>query len=580
MAAQKTDTRSQGSGSPALNEEEAPLPHASASGSGNAVDRFGNPFFEYMKQVGKRPPTLTAMRKRVLPILREARSKGALEPMVRQMVMDTGIQGFLPSRYAAYQPVVVEGLVFMMSRLPLTRLAEKVVDQLRLPSDALPGLRLYTLIKDMPTLQKLGQVICRSPGLDPVFKKALVDLEDNIQTVSAGHLNASLQREIRKSGPAYGVIPEKRILAEASVCAVIPATVRTGRNRPAIQAVLKIVKPRIKRNMAAELALIDRLVKFLDTNKRAWGLGEFNFKSTLAQVRTILANEVDLVSEQRNIDLARDHFRCDPALAIPKRLPASTPCMTVMTRVEGAKITDVRSLSRARRRRLAAAVANTCILGPIQDARKGGLFHGDPHAGNLAYRFDGSRLRIIFYDWGMLGRLTPMERCAMILLSVGLMAGSEKLIFYTSDILTKGQLSQTRHMRTQSREIIHAAVSAQREGLRGGLSSIEFLFEKLTHEGVVFSSDLMMYEKALLTLKGVLADIDPTFKRDTYMARGAVALFMDDLFRLRILCLFIREAWRVYRQSLSLLVDVQKVMFWLVQDALRLVKQLPATLDM
>ena len=50
--------------------------------------------------------------------------------------------------------------------------------------------------------------------------------------------------------------------------------------------------------------------------------------------------------------------------------------------------------------------------------------HGDPHAGNLAYVFKSGRPQIIFYDWGMLGHLSKLERFAMILLTLGLMAGS------------------------------------------------------------------------------------------------------------------------------------------------------------
>ena len=55
--------------------------------------------------------------------------------------------------------------------------------------------------------------------------------------------------------------------------------------------------------------------------------------------------------------------------------------MTVMTRVEGEKITNVQHLSKKQRRKLAGALAKTCILHPIQDIGEGGLFHGDPHGG-------------------------------------------------------------------------------------------------------------------------------------------------------------------------------------------------------
>ena len=523
--------------------------------------------------VGK--PTLSTMRRRTLKLLKEAKASGMLEDLVRQVVLTTGIESFLPQRYAKYQPVVREGMIFMMSSLPLSRLADKIVDQLRLPEDASFGCRLFTLIKDMPTLQKLGQIICRSPGLEPAVKNALIDLEDNIQTLSYAQIRPALFKEIEKRTPCNRIIPEKRILAEASVCAVIPAQIASGNQKRTSRAVLKIVKPRVKKDMAADLALLERLMEFLDQHKGDWDLGDFNFSATLAQVGVLLANEVNLASEQKNIDRAGYHFRDNAMVVVPERLSVSTPGMTAMTRVEGKKITDVAHLTKKQRRKLAGALAETCILRPIQDIREGGLFHGDPHAGNLAYTFEKGRPRLIFYDWGMLGRLDKLERFAMILLTLGLMTKSTHLVFYTADIITKGQLSTNPVMRNTIKRIIEEGLDLQSRGTNGILGSIEFLFEKFTHEGVVFSANLMMYEKAMVTLKGVLSDVDPTFNRDTYMIRAAVVSLMDDAIRFRLLKLFMKEAWSLYCHSLGLFFDLQKVVYWFMMDLARISRKIP-----
>jgi ubiquinone biosynthesis protein len=148
-----------------------------------------------------RKATLHRMRRRAMRLLKQAKSSGMLEQLVRQVVLSTGIESFLPERYADYQPVVREGMVFMLSSMPLSRLAPKIVDQLLLPEDASFGKRLFTLIQDMPTLQKLGQIICRSPGLEPGFKKELIDLEDNIQTLSYPQIRPSLFKEIERHSP-------------------------------------------------------------------------------------------------------------------------------------------------------------------------------------------------------------------------------------------------------------------------------------------------------------------------------------------------------------------------------------------
>ncbi len=515
-----------------------------------------------------RKATLPRMRQRAMKLLKEAKSGGMLEDLVRQVVLSTGIESFLPLRYAKYQPVVREGMVFMMSSMPLSRLAPKIVDQLLLPENASFGKRLFTLIKDMPTLQKLGQIICRSPGLEPAFKNELIDLEDNIQTLSYARIRPSLLKEIAKH-PPDSITPENRILAEASVCAVVPAQITSDKGKKTSDAVLKIVKPKVRKNMAADLVLLDQLMVFLDRNKAAWDLGDFNFSATLAQVGTILANEINLESEQKNLDRMGFHFKNNKTVVVPEKLAVSTPGMTVMSRVEGRKITDVAGLRKKERRKLAGALAKTCILRPIQDIREGGLFHGDPHAGNIAYTFKKGRPRLIFYDWGMLGHLNKLERFAMILLTLGLMTNSSNLVFYTADIITKGQLSTRTPMRKAAKRIIAEGIQMQGQGTSGMLSAIEYLFEKFTHEGVVFSADLMMYEKAMVTLRGVLSDVDPTFNRDAYMTWAAVTSLVDDAIRFRLLKLFLKEAWSLYHHSLVLFLDMQKVVFWFLKDLAR-----------
>jgi len=542
--------------------------------SGASISLAGN-FLKVLTPIDGRKPSVTVMRRRTMDLLKQAKSGGTLDQTVRQMVLLAGLQNLLPASYAKFQAVVLEGMIFMMSGLPLTRLAEKIVDQLRLPHSAPLGERLYTLVKDMPTMQKLGQIICRSPGLDPEFKQALIGLEDNIQTLTYGRLQPVLAKEIKSLGPGYRVIPEKRVLAEASVCAVVPAKVRLRKGRRSLEGVLKMVKPRVKRYMPGELALLDRLVRFLDRRKNDWGLGDFSFEGNLSQVRRLLENEMDLVSEQRNLDTARKYYGSDATLAIPEILPASSPAMTAMSRIDGTKITDVEHLTSRQRRRLAATLAKICILRPIQDMRSESIFHGDPHAGNLAYNFEGRRPKIIFYDWGMLGRLQRLERFAMALLTLGLVMGKAKAVFFAADLVTKGQISSSRAMSAKIKAIIDEAIAKLKTPEMGVLSIIEFLFEKFTYQGIIFSTDLLMYEKALVTLKGVLADIDPTFNRDDYMAWAAITTFLDDVIRLRLLKLVMSEIWTLYRHSLSLLLDFQKFIFWFFKDVGVLRKKLP-----
>jgi len=525
------------------------------------IDPLIETFDDVLLPENGQKPTGDVMRRRVLARLKQAKSQGRIADIARQITSLLGLENFLPRNYRKFNVVVVEGLIFMLAELPLGRLADKIVDQVCMSDSSSLGQRICTLIKDMPTLQKLGQIICRSPGLDPEFKQALIDLEDNIHTISFDQLEPIAAKETAIFEAECELKMEKRILAEASVCAVIPAEAILMETQETLPAVLKMVKPAVRENMAGDLELWSRMALFLDRNRSDWGLGNFRFKNTFDEVRRLLENEVDLAAEQENLETVDTYYRSDSATIVPRKLPASTPDMTVMSRVEGRKITDVAHLTVREKRRLAGALAKTLILRPIQDLNETSIFHGDPHAGNLAYTFEGPRPKIILYDWAMMGRLNRMERFAMVFLAFGLVTGSKLAVFYAADILTKGRISSDKTLSTNIMDIIEQLIDNRTDRFRGILSSIERLFEEFTYQGVTFRSDLLMYEKAMVTLKGVLADIDPTFERDDYIFWAAMRCFWDDLFKLRFHQLILVEIWKLYRSSLCRLLDVQKLIF-------------------
>ncbi|MFZ5573346.1 MAG: AarF/UbiB family protein [Thermodesulfobacteriota bacterium] len=505
-----------------------------------------------------RQPTRAMMRSRIAPILKKMKDSHTVETVVRPMVLWTGLSRLLPEQYNKFQPVVIESMIFLLQELPVPRLTDKIVDQLALPPHADPGSRLSVLVKDMPCVQKLGQVICRTPGLDPEFKQTLTDLEDNLETIVYRQIHPMIAKQLRRLKPGNTVIPDRRILAEASVCAVVPADIITKGSKRPIPAVLKVVKPRVRKNLAGDLALLEKLAVFLDERKTNWGMRQFDFSGTLHQVRSLIENEIDLAAEQTHLIAARRYYQDQRHIVIPEPLPGSTPEMTVMTRREGKKITDVAGLTALQKKQLAETLARVCILKPIQELREISIFHGDPHAGNIAYRFDGDQPEIIFYDWAMMGRLTRRERFLMAFLAVGLLSAGRRAVFHAADLITNGGISKNPELESPVMELIDSVITDHSGGARGVLTSIEFFFEELTYLGVIFPTDLMMYKKAAVTLNGVLADIDPSFDRNGYLLREGAALFLDDLINLRFHRAILDEAWILYQHSIEKLLDLQK----------------------
>ena len=488
-------------------------------------------------------------------------SNGQLDGLIREMVALIGIDELLPENYARFQPMVTEGMYFLIGQFSRARLSQKLLDQLRLSENVSRGHRLCTLISDMPTLQKLGQVICRTPGLDPDFQRALVYLEDDIKSVTYDEIWEEIKYESKSIESDVRLILEKEILAEASVCAVVGAKVFDKRNGQAFHSVVKTVKPSVRKNLPLELEMLDRLADFLDKNKKRWGHKDFRFRATFNQVRWLLENEVDLSVEQENLAIADDYYRYYPDLLVPEKLSGSSGNMTIMTRVDGNKITDVDHLTPSQRRRLVTALTKHCILRPIQDIRRVSLFHGDPHAGNIAYVFKGKKPIIIFYDWGMMGQLSRLDRFCLLLLAFGIVMKSPSAILLGIDIVTQGQVSSTCLSKKAIRRVVEETIRGQKGRIKGLLSSIEFLFEHLSYQGVTFPNNFLMFEKSLFTLKGIMTHIDSDFNRDDYLLWGALIGLYRERFRPKFYTTLVMEMWHGHRSGLRMWFKLQKTLF-------------------
>jgi ubiquinone biosynthesis protein len=523
---------------------------------------------------GSRRPSKTVLRNQLLQILRPLKKEGRLEESLRLFLPLLELDRFLPESHRRFQYPMIEGLIYFLGHLPITRLADALAAQLALDPDTDQGRRLVTLIRHFPTLHKLVQVICRTPGLEPRLKQSLVDLEDNLQILTFGRLRATINRERRK---VKGLVlrPQERILAEASVCAVVPAKIRIKAKNKYQASVLKVLKPSVKRQLGGELRLLDRVAQFLDNRKQQWQLGNFNFIATFQRIRSLLENEADLSTEQANLERIRIYYRDSASVHIPTAWPQSTPHMTIMSRIDGHKITDVEHLTDLQRRRLAETIAFYCIIKPIQDLSHLTYFHGDPHAGNLAYRFDKGRPELILYDWGMTGRLNRLERFGLICLVAALMTKHTAATFLAADLLTEGQLSSDGRIQEKAMELVETTIAQATQIPKQPLGQVEFLLEALTYEGIVFSKNLMLYEKALVTLKGVLHDVDPSFKRGDYLLGAAVAAYFNDMLRLRLAKILLADGYALYRNQLTRYLQFQKI-FWTMAISLsRTTIQLP-----
>jgi predicted unusual protein kinase regulating ubiquinone biosynthesis (AarF/ABC1/UbiB family) len=84
----------------------------------------------------------------------------------------------------------------------------------------------------------------------------------------------------------------------------------------------------------------------------------------------------------------------------------------VMEYVPGVKINNGKAIDEMGLDR--DRLARLSVESYLQQLLRHGLFHADPHPGNVAVDDVGGG-RLIYYDFGMMGRIQPQVRCALLL---------------------------------------------------------------------------------------------------------------------------------------------------------------------
>lgn len=249
------------------------------------------------------------------------------------------------------------------------------------------------------TFLKYGQVIASSPTLfgeemAAEFRSCL----DTGPAVPRGRVVAEVERSLGRPLEEVFATFERRPLGQASLAVVHKATLLDGR-----EVAVKVLRPGVERRIATDLALMGGLFANLSGRLGLRALAPLG--EVLDGLRIQLREELDL----RNEAAVMTYFRKLPESA---RLPLVTVPeahhdltgrrVLVMEFLDGIAVDDL-----ARVEELGydpAPLVAEVVKAWFMTALRGGIFHGDIHAGNIMLLRDG-RLGVI--DWGIVGRLTP-----------------------------------------------------------------------------------------------------------------------------------------------------------------------------
>lgn len=353
-----------------------------------------------------------------------------------------------------------------------------------------------------PTFIKAGQVLANRPDiLRQDYMNELCVLQDDVPQFPDEQAFATIENQLgRPIGEVFSSISDTPVAA-ASLGQVYKAVLRETGEEVAIKVQRPGVEPIIFRDL-----FIFRLIGQMLTPLALQRLG-CDAELIVDEFGEKLLEELDYVQEARNIEDFRANFMNDPLVKIPwVRRDLSGPKVLVMEWIDGIRCTDIQGLKTSGIN--LNDFIRTGVVSGLRQLLEFGLFHGDPHPGNIFLLRDG---RIAYVDFGNVAELS--QRNKEVLIDAVVHAVNEDYTGMAGDFIKLGFLAPG----TDVAPIVPALEKIWADSL--GQSLAEFNFRTVTSKfnELVYQYPIRIPERyalvirSLLTQEGICLTLDPKF---------------------------------------------------------------------
>lgn len=385
----------------------------------------------------------------------------------------------------------------------VARFGEKFIPAIRLKKAALSRpVRIRLAIEELgPTFIKLGQILSLRPDLiPPEISTELAKLQDQVAPLTFAKIEEVLIAEI---GPDYQRIFKQldpQPLAAASIAQVHRAELSTGQ-----VVAIKIQRPQIRQIIETDLDILHDLAHLV----REYFLNELaqDPVTIIQELNKSLHRELDFQQEGRVIRQFQTFFSGEPAIRIPHYFPEySSGRVLVMDYIEGIKASQVELLEAAGIDRLQVA-RNGANLS-FRQIFELGIFHADPHPGNILV-LPGNVIALL--DYGMTGQIDEASIDYLGDIIIGILKKDILRLIHALENLTGADLlTDNINLRLDLNSLINDYTGIPLKELKLTAFITDF-FDLIRRYKLHLPPHLTMMLKALLTVEGLARILYPEF---------------------------------------------------------------------
>jgi predicted unusual protein kinase regulating ubiquinone biosynthesis (AarF/ABC1/UbiB family) len=372
-----------------------------------------------------------------------------------------------------------------------------------------------------PTFIKLGQLLStRVDLLAQPYVEALARLQDDVAPFAFEDVAATVTEELgARLSKAFTQFEEAPIAA-ASLGQVHRAVLRSGR-----QVAVKVQRPQVRERVLEDLEALDQVAVLLNTFTTIHR--SLDVPRVLEEFRRTLLRELDYRHEARSMRAIHDVLRDVPGVIVPLPIDDYTSARVLtMDYVDGTKITKVSPLEWIEVD--GSALAHDLFRAYLQQILVDGVFHADPHPGNVLLTRDR---RLALVDLGMVGRLSGhlQEQLFRLLLAIADGRGDEAARVLGA-IGEKLDDYQPHDMQRAVNEFVGQAAGETAASLSVGRVMLD-----LTRTGGQFGlrmpPELALLGKTLFQLHEIGRTLDPGFDVNGAMRDHAARIMQRRAFR-------------------------------------------------
>jgi len=254
-----------------------------------------------------------------------------------------------------------------------------------------------------PSFIKLAQVFgIRADIIPHIYVEELAQLHDRVPPFPTTEVRKRIESELKQPLDAVFESFEPRALAAASLGQVHRARYRQE------EVIVKVLRPGVEELVATDVRVVQNVVFVLE---------QFIDHHIIRATRTIIdefsrviAEEMDFLHEAENVERFAEIYRDSTFVIIPKIYrEVTTTRILVMQFFEGFRVDEVQEIVRHN-------IDTRRMIENLIEFYGGqllvhGLFHADPHPGNILVQPDA---RIVLLDYGMVVEITSDFRQQLV----------------------------------------------------------------------------------------------------------------------------------------------------------------------